>query len=45
MFNMLVVVVGLFWMWECKFDGKDLNFGVVCVGVGMMCFEVIWGEL
>ncbi len=31
-------------MWERKPDGRDLNFGVVRVGVGMTRPEVTWGE-
>lgn len=42
--NTLVAAVGSPRMWERKPDGKDLNFGVVRVGVGMTRPEVTWGE-
>lgn len=42
--NMLAAAVGSPRMWERKPDGKDLNFGVVRVGVGMTRPEVTWGE-
>lgn len=42
--NTLAVAVGSPRMWERKPDGKDLNFGVVRVGVGMTRPEVTWGE-
>jgi type VII secretion protein EccCa/type VII secretion protein EccCb len=40
----LSAAVGSQRMWERKPDGKDLNFGVVRVGVGMTRPEVTWGE-
>ncbi len=40
----LSAAVGTSRMWERKPDGKDLNFGVVRVGVGMTRPEVTWGE-
>ncbi|BBX61482.1 type VII secretion protein EccC [Mycobacterium saskatchewanense] len=40
----LTAAVGSPRMWERKPDGKDLNFGVVRVGVGMTRPEVTWGE-
>lgn len=40
----LSAAVGSPRMWERKPDGKDLNFGVVRVGVGMTRPEVTWGE-
>ncbi|MFV0493507.1 type VII secretion protein EccCa [Mycobacterium sp.] len=40
----LTAAVGSARMWERKPDGKDLNFGVVRVGVGMTRPEVTWGE-
>jgi len=40
----LAATVGSSRMWERKPDGKDLNFGVVRVGVGMTRPEVTWGE-
>ncbi|MGO9510965.1 MAG: type VII secretion protein EccCa [Mycobacterium sp.] len=40
----LAAAVGSQRMWERKPDGKDLNFGVVRVGVGMTRPEVTWGE-
>lgn len=40
----LTAAVGSSRMWERKPDGKDLNFGVVRVGVGMTRPEVTWGE-
>ena len=40
----LAAAVGSGRMWERKPDGKDLNFGVVRVGVGMTRPEVTWGE-
>jgi type VII secretion protein EccCa/type VII secretion protein EccCb len=40
----LAAAVGTSRMWERKPDGKDLNFGVVRVGVGMTRPEVTWGE-
>lgn len=40
----LAAAVGSSRMWERKPDGKDLNFGVVRVGVGMTRPEVTWGE-
>lgn len=40
----LAAAVGSPRMWERKPDGKDLNFGVVRVGVGMTRPEVTWGE-
>lgn len=42
--NTLSAAVGSSRMWERKPDGKDLNFGVVRVGVGMTRPEVTWGE-
>lgn len=42
--NTLAAAVGSPRMWERKPDGKDLNFGVVRVGVGMTRPEVTWGE-
>lgn len=42
--NTLTAAVGSPRMWERKPDGKDLNFGVVRVGVGMTRPEVTWGE-
>lgn len=42
--NTLAASVGSPRMWERKPDGKDLNFGVVRVGVGMTRPEVTWGE-
>ena len=42
--NTLTAAVGSSRMWERKPDGKDLNFGVVRVGVGMTRPEVTWGE-
>ncbi|CKM93045.1 FtsK/SpoIIIE family protein [Mycobacterium tuberculosis] len=42
--NTLAPAVGSPRMWERKPDGKDLNFGVVRVGVGMTRPEVTWGE-
>lgn len=42
--NTLAAAVGSARMWERKPDGKDLNFGVVRVGVGMTRPEVTWGE-
>lgn len=42
--NTLAAAVGSTRMWERKPDGKDLNFGVVRVGVGMTRPEVTWGE-
>lgn len=42
--NTLAAAVGAPRMWERKPDGKDLNFGVVRVGVGMTRPEVTWGE-
>lgn len=43
--NTLAAAVGVTpGMWERKPDGKDLNFGVVRVGVGMTRPEVTWGE-
>lgn len=40
----LAAAVGSSRMWERQPDGKDLNFGVVRVGVGMTRPEVTWGE-
>ncbi len=40
----LAAAVGSPRMWERKPDGKDLNFGVARVGVGMTRPEVTWGE-
>ncbi len=40
----LAAAVGSPRMWERKPDGKDLNFGVVRIGVGMTRPEVTWGE-
>jgi len=40
----LPAAVGSPRMWERKPDGKDLNFGVARVGVGMTRPEVTWGE-
>ncbi|ORW00044.1 type VII secretion protein EccCa [Mycobacterium kyorinense] len=40
----LSAAVGSPRMWERKPDGKDLNFGVARVGVGMTRPEVTWGE-
>ena len=40
----LAASVGSPRMWERKPDGKDLNFGIVRVGVGMTRPEVTWGE-
>lgn len=40
----MFAAVGSSRMWERKPDGKDLNFGVVRVGVGMTRPEVTWGE-
>jgi type VII secretion protein EccCa/type VII secretion protein EccCb len=40
----LSAAVGSSRMWERKPDGKDLNFGVARVGVGMTRPEVTWGE-
>ncbi|MBV9318856.1 MAG: type VII secretion protein EccCa [Mycobacterium sp.] len=40
----LAAAVGSSRMWERKPDGKDLNFGIVRVGVGMTRPEVTWGE-
>jgi len=40
----LTASVGSSRMWERKPDGKDLNFGVARVGVGMTRPEVTWGE-
>lgn len=40
----LAAAVGSSRMWERKPDGKDLNFCVVRVGVGMTRPEVTWGE-
>jgi type VII secretion protein EccCa/type VII secretion protein EccCb len=40
----LAAAVGSSRMWERKPDGKDLNFGVARVGVGMTRPEVTWGE-
>jgi type VII secretion protein EccCa/type VII secretion protein EccCb len=40
----LAAAVGSTRMWERQPDGKDLNFGVVRVGVGMTRPEVTWGE-
>ncbi|CKM87338.1 FtsK/SpoIIIE family protein [Mycobacterium tuberculosis] len=42
--NTLAAAVGSPRMWERKPDGKDLNFGVVRVGVGMTRPEVTWCE-
>ncbi|WP_343362966.1 type VII secretion system ESX-5 FtsK/SpoIIIE family ATPase EccC5 [Mycobacterium tuberculosis] len=42
--NTLAAAVGSPRMWERKPDGKDPNFGVVRVGVGMTRPEVTWGE-
>lgn len=42
--NTLAAAVGSPRMWERKPDGKDLNFGVVRVGVGMTRPEVTWVE-
>ncbi|WP_070893443.1 type VII secretion system ESX-5 FtsK/SpoIIIE family ATPase EccC5 [Mycobacterium tuberculosis] len=42
--NTLAAAVGSPRMWERKPDGKNLNFGVVRVGVGMTRPEVTWGE-
>lgn len=42
--NTLAAAAGSPRMWERKPDGKDLNFGVVRVGVGMTRPEVTWGE-
>ncbi|BDN82464.1 MULTISPECIES: type VII secretion protein EccC [Mycobacterium] len=42
--SILAAAVGSPRMWERKPDGKDLNFGVVRVGVGMTRPEVTWGE-
>lgn len=42
--NTLAAAVGSPRMWERRPDGKDLNFGVVRVGVGMTRPEVTWGE-
>ncbi|CKW02565.1 type VII secretion system ESX-5 FtsK/SpoIIIE family ATPase EccC5 [Mycobacterium tuberculosis] len=42
--NTWAAAVGSPRMWERKPDGKDLNFGVVRVGVGMTRPEVTWGE-
>src|SRR6201992_999423 len=42
--NTLSAAVGSPRMWERKPDGKDLNFGVARVGVGMTRPEVTWGE-
>ncbi|MBS4729730.1 type VII secretion protein EccCa [Mycobacterium sp. SM1] len=40
----LAAAVGSARMWERMPNGKDLNFGVVRVGVGMTRPEVTWGE-
>ncbi|GFG75757.1 type VII secretion protein EccCa [Mycobacterium botniense] len=40
----LAAAVGSSRMWERQPDGRDLNFGVVRVGVGMTRPEVTWGE-
>src|ERR1700753_1195185 len=40
----LSAAVGSQRMWERKPDGKDLNFGVARIGVGMPRPEVTWGE-
>ena len=40
----LAAAVGSPRMWERKPDGKDLNFGVARIGVGMTRPEVTWGE-
>ncbi|HEU4363695.1 MAG TPA: type VII secretion protein EccCa [Mycobacterium sp.] len=40
----LSAAVGSARMWERKPDGKDLNFGLARVGVGMTRPEVTWGE-
>ncbi|OBI51595.1 type VII secretion protein EccC [Mycobacterium kyorinense] len=40
----LSAAVGSARMWERKPDGKDFNFGVARVGVGMTRPEVTWGE-
>jgi type VII secretion protein EccCa/type VII secretion protein EccCb len=40
----LSAAVGSSRMWERKPDGKDLNFGIARVGVGMTRPEVTWGE-
>ncbi len=40
----LAAAVGSQRMWERKPDGKDLNFGVARIGVGMTRPEVTWGE-
>lgn len=40
----LTAAVGSSRMWERQPDGKDLNFGVVRIGVGMTRPEVTWGE-
>ena len=40
----LAAAVGSARMWERKPDGKDLNFGLARIGVGMTRPEVTWGE-
>jgi len=40
----LAAAVGSARMWERQPNGKDLNFGVARVGVGMTRPEVTWGE-
>lgn len=40
----LAAAVGSARMWERQPNGKDLNFGLVRVGVGMTRPEVTWGE-
>ncbi len=40
----LAAAIGSGRMWERKPDGKDLNFGIVRIGVGMTRPEVTWGE-
>ncbi len=40
----LAAAVGSPRMWERKPDGKDLNFGIARIGVGMTRPEVTWGE-
>ncbi|HET9876594.1 MAG TPA: type VII secretion protein EccCa [Mycobacterium sp.] len=40
----LSAAIGSARMWERKPDGKDLNFGLARIGVGMTRPEVTWGE-
>jgi type VII secretion protein EccCa/type VII secretion protein EccCb len=40
----LIAAVGSNRMWERKPDRRDLNFGVVRVGVGIARPEITWGE-